>query len=583
MAIQFNYTPPTPVAKPTVPGASAIPATPATQTGRAIPFKYVPGAAVQAATVPAPEKPVGFLGKVANVAKNVGSAVISSETSVGKDLTAGTRAGIETNSENQLQQSQNETEKTLTDLIAKQKAEGRDSSHAEQTLASVRNTSIAPKAGDFAANIPESTKTNAQGLGDVAGVGLDVLSGGTYGKAAAGAKSFELLSKSGQVAAPVVKKTLGDALIGIGKKTAVRSGVGAATGYAYDVANNLSSGKTGTSVLKPGAGTVGGATIPLAIGAVEAGAAITKDLAPRLINSLIKPKMADFSYGKDPGRTVAKMGITGNNLEDFSKNLGDAKTQVGTQIGDIYKSPANADLKIDASGEISKIDKAIADAAKGGKENQGIVNTLQNTKDAILYEHRVNADGVIERVGTTPRDLSALSPQEAFDLKKTVAEQTKFTGKPSDDKTVNSVLKNIYGGLKTKLNNTVGVNNPEITDLNQKYADLTSAQIATANRDAIMKKANLMTAIPYSKPISAGIAAGSAILATGGAALPAVMVGLTGAGLEKAMETTAVRTRVAAWLGKESPSVIQKVLEQNPGLKTAFYRLVPQLSSKIEK
>jgi hypothetical protein len=373
------------------------------------------------------------------------------------------------------------------------------------------------------------------------------------------------------------KKALGETLKDIGKKTAIRAGVGAGTGYAYDVSNNLQQNKEGADIFKPGMGTALGGAIPLGIGAIQAGAAITADTAPRIINSLVKPSKANFAYGKNPGRTVSEMGITGNNFEDFGTNVQKAKQEVGSQIGSIISSPENANLTINANEDVQKIDQAMATAAKGGKNNQGIVTALSNIKDSLLYGHQVTGDGTIVRTSETPLDLSALSPQEAFDLKQKVAAATKFTGNPSDDKTINSVLKDVYGGLKEQINSTVGVNNPEITDLNQKYADLTSADLAIKNRAAIAQRADMI-----SMPIKFGTGAGIiTAIGTGGAAIPAIIAGATAGALEKALASTAVKTRVAAWLGSETPGTISKVLAQNPEVKTVLYRLLPKFASKI--
>ena len=271
------------------------------------------------------------------------------------------------------------------------------------------------------------------------------------------------------------------------------------------------------------------------------------------------------------------MGITGNSLSDFADNITAAKQGVGSEIGAIYADPANASARIDATGEIGKIDTAIADAAKGGKGNQGVVTALQNIKDSLLYEHQVNADGVIEKVGTTPADLSSLTTQEAFDLKQQISAQTRFTGNPSDDKTVNSVLKDMYGGLKSSLNGAVSGNNPEITDLNQKYADLTSAELATRNRDMITRRADMI-----SMPTKVGTAAGViTAVATGGAAIPAVLAGVGAAALDKALQSTAVKTRIAAWLGSETPSVISATLAKNPGIATVLYRALPKFAAQL--
>lgn len=512
----------------------------------------------------------------------IGNALTSSEQSFGQDI-AGAASVVLPKSitgQDKLDEAQQTHQNTINTAIQglhQAQQSGGDTQKWLNIIGQVTGQPVTTTADLY----PALKKSNLQVVGDAAGTLLDILSAGSYGEAAKGAKTGELLAKTEKVAQPVVKQTLGQTLKTIGVKTAERAGVGAGTGYAYDVSQNLQDGKMGTEAIKPGFGTLLGGVVPTLIGGVQAGVAISKDSAPRFINSLIKPKQADFSYGKDPGRTVSEMGITGNSLPDFANNIHTAKQDIGGQLGAIYSAPENAGIRIDANPEIAKLDAAISKAAKGGKENQGIVTALQNTKDALLYEHGVNADGVIEKIGTTPRDLSSLNPQETFDLKKVVAEQTKFTGKPSDDKTVNAVLKDIYGGLKEKLNTELGVNNPEITDLNQKYADLTSAELATRNRSAIMQRADMISA-----PMKSGGAAAAGIitaLASGGTAIPAILAGAGAVGLEKALESTAVKTRVASWLGTAEPSAINKLIQQNPAIKETLYRLVPKLSSRLGK
>lgn len=447
-----------------------------------------------------------------------------------------------------------------------------------------------------------SLPTDKEVIGNVAGVGADILAAGAYGKMAEGAKAGKLLvqgAKSGFAAEQlgkigiestlgknllktgakdVVKKTLGQTLKTIGKETLQRTAVGGGVGYGYDVIGNLQSGKSGTDILKPGIGTAIGVGLPLTVGTFRAIGAVTKDLAPRIVNSLVKPKNADFSYGKNPGRTVSEMGITGNNLNDFADNIKSAKDEVGGRIGAVYDNPSNANIRINGTDEISKIDSAIKDAAKGGKNNQNIVTQLQNIKDALLYEHGIDESGKIIRTSEIPRDLTNLNPKEAFNLKEKVAEATQFTGRPSDDKTVNSVLKDVYGGLKEKLNTKVGINNPEIIDLNQKYADLTSAEIATRNRDKIIQRSNMISLT------TSGVAAAAAIVSaivSGGATIPIVLGTIATGTLEKVLETTAARTRIAAWLGKSSPNVIIKVLQKNPELAPILRRTFPAMASKL--
>lgn len=103
---------------------------------------------------------------------------------------------------------------------------------------------------------PALTKTNGQVVGDFAGVLMDVLSAGSYGTVAKGAQTGNLLAKSSSAA---IKTGL-----------ATKVATGAATGYGYDVAQNLQSGKTGMDVVKPGYGTLFGGSLPLATSLVSA-------------------------------------------------------------------------------------------------------------------------------------------------------------------------------------------------------------------------------------------------------------------------------------------------------------------------
>lgn len=575
-------------------GASATAAQPKTKTlydtsGK---FQGAPAATDTATATPPTQDGnnlfANSLGKedpVGHVIAPVLDALTSSEQGFGKDLAATISELIPSvkKSQQAAVDAKNQSLNLFSQLLAKShqmRAQGKDTTELDKVIADQAKTLGVGNLQDI---LPEAAnKTTGQILGDAGGTLLDTLSAGSYGEAAKGAKTGELLTKGAEAAAPVVaeqatKKTLGQTLKGIAVKTLARAGIGAGTGYAYDVTGNLQKGKTGAAAFTPGAGTAIGGIIPLGIGGLEAGAAITKDTAPRIINSLIKPKAADFSYGKDPGRTVSALGITGNSLNDFSANIGKAKDEIGQKLGAIYSSAENAGNKINGTETVDKIDAAIADAAKGGKNNQGIVTTLQNIKDSLLYGHGVDGEGNIVRTSNEPVDLSSLSPQEAFNLKQEVAARTQFTGRASDDKTVNSVLKSMYGDLKGKLNAAVGGNNPEIKELNQQYADLTSAELATRNRNAIVQRSNMV-----SMPVKVGGAAAIiTALGSGGAAVPAILAGAGAAALDSALASTAVRSRVAAWLGSESPSTIQKVLAQNPGIKTVLYRALPKFASQL--
>jgi len=118
---------------------------------------------------------------------------------------------------------------------------------------------------------------------------------------------------------------------------------------------------------------------------------------------------------------------------------------------------------------------------------------------------------------------------------------------------------------------------PELLAQVGLFADLTSAELATRNRDAIVQRSNMV-----SMPVKVGTAAAIITsLGSGGAAIPAILAGAGAAALDKALGSTAVRSRIAAWLGSESPSVITQVLQQNPGIKTVLYRALPKFASQL--
>lgn len=509
-------------------------------------------------------------------------ALTSSEQGVGGEIAAGADTGSGAlpyevhagpSAQDMLNQANQSNAASDTNYIQAMHAKNAAGTPLTPTQQAVLNhiTQNSSSVGTQTDLFPHAADTNLQALGNVGGVAADVLTAGSYGAEARGADSFA------RMAAAPVEQAGKQTLAQIAKQTTARSLIGGGVGYGYDVTNNLQNGATGADALMPGAATIAGATIPALIGGVRVGVAVSKDQAPRFINSLIKPKAADFSYGKDPGRTVSELGITGNSLTDFQNNITAAKQGIGQQLGAIYSNPANAGVRINANPEIAKIDAAMEQAAKGGKQNQAVVTQLSNIKDALLYEHGIGADGTIVKTGDVPRDLSDLSPQEAQSLIQQVSQQTRFTGNPSDDKTVNSVLKNIYGGIREKINAGVSVNNPEVEHLNQQYADLTSAELATANRDKIVQRSNMV-----SMPIKAGGTAGIvAAIATGGMAIPAALAAGGAYAVDKALESTAVKTRIAAWLGDQSANKLSQFFADNPKLAPVLTRVFPAIVGKI--
>ncbi len=554
--------------------------------------------------IPQPEEKKGLLSKTWGVVKGIGNTFTSAEQALGKDIAAGIGGNLYAKdiSENaqKLADSDLAYVKVLRENRDKAIKEGKDPSHYTNLLANFK-TSTGQTMSDI---FPELNKSNTQVVGDAAGVLMDVLTAGTYKgvgttgkllttaektaqatKAAQEAKALTNFATGVEVATKygtkpltgVVEKGLLETTKDIAKKTALTSAKGAGIGYGYDVATNLQEGKTGTEAFKPGFGTLLGGALPVVGGVYKASSAVTKELAPRIIGSLVKPSLANFAYGARPDKVITEMGITGNNLKDFGNNVYKARDLVGNELSNIYSNSKNKDLLFDVTDQIAKIDDEIAKQAKGGKNNQNIVNTLQNIKDALLYEHGTDATGNIVKQSNLPKNLSSMYTEDVFKLKQDIANQTRFTGNPSDDKTVNAILKDIYGGIKEKLNTAIEKNNPEIRKLNEQYAGLTSAELAINNREKIVQRQNLI-----STPVKVGgSAAVITAISTGGAAIPVILAGVGAGALDKALGSTAVKTRLAKWMSGQKPSTVAKILEKNPAIKTVLFRTYPKLSSQL--
>lgn len=289
-----------------------------------------------------------------------------------------------------------------------------------------------------------------------------------------------------------------------------------------------------------------GKTAQLAKGALPSG----KDAGGRVINSLIKPLLKDFSYGKNPGRAVAEAGITANSLDELAVNIRTVRQDTGQQIAD---KVAKSNVRLDASDSFKALDEAILEAKKAPKTNVSIISRLENLKDDLL---QVGEDGV------PTRNLKELSASEIFDLKRDVGDLTRWTGNATDDEVVNKALKQTYGKLKNKLDTNID----GISDLNNKYADLKSAEIATEYRDKIASRQGL---IGFGGQ-QAGIAAGLVTAAATGGISTGVLVGATAAGVTEAMKTPAFKTKVATWLASASKDELKDAFTQAPWLRSSL-------------
>ncbi len=406
--------------------------------------------------------------------------------------------------------------------------------------------------------------TAGQALGTTINAGLTALSGGTG----------SLAKQSGLTGA----KALG-----------ARVAENAALGGTYQVGQNLVDKKNVTDNLK--LSTALGGALPIAgVGFQKAKSAILNKATPTaelLINSLIKPLQKDFAYGKNPAQGILKEGIVANNLDDLSQKVSGKISEVGGRIGELGQTLSqNNQISLNLTPALTPINEAIQSAAKNN--NQTLFHSLNNVKTALIHDLTVGVDekGTPAILQGNPKNLLTAGYGEAKNFLTDIAEHTRFTGNPSDDKMLNMATKRAYGITRDIMNKgadsvdaQLGTNyGPEIRDLNSRYGDLLSARSAINHRDIVLKRQNILSlADKFGIPVSVvgsmmtGFATGD--WAKAGTVLAAEVGTILGA---RALGSAASKTRIAQFISKLAPEERQGLLNSTPILKNYYERITGQ-------
>lgn len=279
-----------------------------------------------------------------------------------------------------------------------------------------------------------------------------------------------------------------------------------------------------------GGGAVTGATTTLAKKIPEvlfqkAPLETTQAWASRLANSIIKPSQKQFSFGRDPGRTLVEEKIVGNSLEDYARKITERKNQVGKEMDAVLSRPEVASKRINVQTAINAIDSSIADAIQGG--NQSLVTRLREIKNGLEYSY-VERGGKLRK--SEPKNLS-LSPKEVQQLKIDVGRKMKFTGEAFGSD-INQARNKIYSTLNKELDKVA----PEMKKLNERWGGLKGAEDSIENRINVNERGQLIK-------MSDVFTGAGAIAALGPAGLPAVFV-------RSFIESTAFKSRLANILNK---------------------------------
>lgn len=275
-----------------------------------------------------------------------------------------------------------------------------------------------------------------------------------------------------------------------------------------------------------------------------------KEAGGKVINSLIKPLLKDFSYGKDPGKAVAEAGITANSLDDLANKIKLVRQQTGEEIS---QKVAKSSARFDASDALTSLDEALENAKKSPRTNASVIKRIEDVKADLL---RVGEDGL------PTRNLKDISADELWEFNKDIGELARWTGNASDDEIVNKAVKQAYSKTRGKLETGV----PGLSDVSEKYANLKSAETATEYRDKIAARQGL---ISFSGTQLGTAAAVTSAVVSGGAVIP-ILVGATAAAGTEALKSPAVKTRVAAWLATASKEDVKDAFVQAPWLRGAI-------------
>lgn len=288
---------------------------------------------------------------------------------------------------------------------------------------------------------------------------------------------------------------------------------------------------------------------------------LTENLPSRLINVDIKPLERMFKFGRNPGDAIVEEGITANTKGGLVKAVVQKKNDVWTQLKSIYANPQVASKVDNFSGAVDIVNKQIEQAAKGGKENQGLVTRLGNFRDYLLKTYKSNAKG--EVVSSGNRILNKLKTGDAFQLKKDIGEGTVWTGKASEDSALNAVKKEVYNFFDEKIDKMA----PGTEDLNRRYGNLLNAQKASERAAIQAEKTHL---VKLGNRFGIGLTIGYGILSGNWKTAGELLVAEIGGEIAG---STAVRTRVAKFLDALAPGQRDSIFNATPTLRNMYEKV----------
>ncbi len=228
------------------------------------------------------------------------------------------------------------------------------------------------------------------------------------------------------------------------------------------------------------------------------------------------------------------------------------------------------------SSAVKPLDEAMQQAVKSN--NPTLLNSLYNVKIALTHEleQKTSDSGVPQIVKGAEKNLSNIDYSQGVKILSDIADHTKFTGNPSDDKALNAAVKKAYGAARESMNSAAEKADPslgkEVKSLNKRFGDLSAARSSIEHRDLVLKRQNILTlANKFAIPVAVvgSIATGNYKTAAG------VLLGELAV---KAGGSTAAKTRIAQFLERLGPEERQGILNSTPAIKNVWERLTGNVS-----
>lgn len=371
-------------------------------------------------------------------------------------------------------------------------------------------------------------------------IGEFFIPGGAATKAGKVAQEAKILSKL-----PNFVKKGAELLARAGTEAATTGGITALQGGSEEDIKSVA----GISAALPIAGAVTGkVTAPIK-------KYLSEKLAPRMINSILRPAAKEFSFGKNPGLGVAKEGLTAKTREGLLKQISSKKQVLGQEIDNLLTTQGK-EKTIDVTKLLTPLDEAMEQAVKSGE--QVLYNRLQGVKDGLTKTFKAT-DGKIEASGT--RNL-VLSPKEVAQLKREIGNSAKWTGQAFDNE-VNQVRVGLYRALNDAVEEAV----PGAKQLQQRYANMLSAEKSLEKTIDTVQKQGLVGL----KDIGIGATLGlGTSLGEGDSGLETALKTIIFTGLGRGARTTFVQSNLAKQLSKLAPQEKTILSQAVPLLRNIF-------------